>query len=642
MTGSRRRGGRTVAGEVLVGAEIQPTEFRKTGLLFVVDPGCAADRAREIASQGLGNFVAVRVPSLMAGAGCASSNLTGGGLTVGVGSPVARYVEICHELGLKVMLIYGAYTPAALQELRTRWPGTVIGVEIGEILGHLGGPGANDSPDMAEGRKLALERLSRSVRSVKSTDPRMPVVSTDGTCLHHLSAEAGCDLNMTELFVGNCEVHLSAVRGAARAAGDRAFGSYMAAGWYGGSNADPDKIHRFRLGLQASYMHGAGVILNESGTWGSYEFGDSPDPDGDLAVAERDTLRRFYAFVRRDRRPSRGPEVSAAFLQGHLDGWTGHTQTTLWASSSIRCVPDSPERGWDLLDVAYPEFGGCDSTPAEVHGAQWFSAAPYGAVDLVPASAGVAALSRYRGVVCVGWNTMRPALWKRLAAYVRGGGSLLISAVHLTLETDHGKVMAGWPPNDFRFLKPDAYEAALGLRVLGRKEETQGGAHYGRRAKLLRVTQPVGSALPQGREWLVHYPIPVADLKLCGARPVVVSDRGDPILLRHKHGKGEFWFFAGWCYPGYRGIRPFARDVVTSFLEKNRGPVQVESRRPIDWTCYRIPGGWKAYLLNTDLERGGSVSVTARGVSRLVRLRPGGFRVVQLAGGRSAAARGGP
>ena len=617
--------------ELFVGAEIQPSQFRKKGMLFVIDPREAERRAREIAAQGLGNLVAIRAPSLLAGSGFDCGNLMGKGRRIPAGSPIADYVALCHELGLKVLLIYGQYTVGALRELRERWPGTVIGVEVGEILGHLGAPGDTDITDLAAARAAAIKRLKRSVAAIRDVDREMPVVSTDGTVLHHLSAEAGVDLNLTELFVGNCEVHLSAVRGAARAAEGRRFGAYLAIGWYGGSNADPEKADRFRLGLYSSYLHGASVILNESGTWGSYEFGDQSDENDPLAVAERESLRRFFAFTRRDRRPPGGPYASVAFLQGNLDGWTGHTQTTVWASRAIECVPGDPERGWDLLEAAYPGFGGHDSTPAEHEQAQWFSGAPYGPVDLVPASAAQDVLSRYRGLVCVGWNAMTPELWRRLVGYVRAGGSALLSVVQMSAESDRKQGVGPWPAADLSFLPHRSYEKALGVRIRGRKEETQGGAHYGRRAKLLRVVRPIAGTLSKGREYLVHYPIPVADLRLCGAMPVVASDRGDPILLRHKHGKGEFWLFAGWCYPGHLGIRHFMRSVVAGFLESNYGPVRLATRLPIDWACYPLSDGWKVYLLNTDLRRGGNVTITAGDAAKSVRLRAGGFRVVRLA-----------
>jgi len=615
---------------VLVGAEIQPSAFRKTGMLFVIDPDDAARRAREIKGSGLGNFLAIRVPSLLAGCGEDGGNLMGKGNTIPVGSPIADYVALCHELGLRVLLIYGRYTRAALREFRTQWPGTVVGVEVGEILGHLGSPGKTDTTDLAEARAAAIGRLGGSAKAIKKLDAATPVISTDGTVLHHLSAEAGIDLNLTELFVGNSQVHLSAARGAARADSDRPFGSYLATGWYGGSNADPEKADRFRLGLYASYLHGASIILNESGTWGSYEFGDDSGEHAALPVEERQVLRQFYAFTRRDKRPAGGPETPVAFLQGDLDGWSGHTQATVWGSSAIECVPGDPERGWDLLDVAYPDFGGHDTTPASCEHAQWLSGAPYGPVDLLPARAPLDALGRYKGILCVGLNTMSRELWKRLASYVAAGGNVFLSAAQMSVETDRKRLVGPWPVDDLAFLSPRLYQKALGLKILGRKQETRGGAHYGRRAKQLRSVRALAEPLPKGKEYLIHYPIPVTALTLAGAQPTAVSDRGDPILLRHKHGKGEFWLFAGWCHPGHRGIRSFMRDVVASFLRRNTGPVQVESKLPIDWACYRASTGWKVYLLNTDLTRGGNVTLTTRKGSRSARLRRGGFRAIEM------------
>ena len=106
---------------ILVGAEIPPSEFRKTGMLFVISPRDAERRAREIKEGGLGNSLAIRVPSLLTGCGEEGGNLMGKGKTIPSGSPIADYVALCHELGLKVLLIYGRYSGAALRELRTRW-----------------------------------------------------------------------------------------------------------------------------------------------------------------------------------------------------------------------------------------------------------------------------------------------------------------------------------------------------------------------------------------------------------------------------------------------------------------------------------------------------------------------------------------
>ena len=213
---------------------------------------------------------------------------------------------------------------------------------------------------------------------------------------------------------------------------------------------------------------------------------------------------------------------------------------------------------------------------------------------------------------------------------MKAGGRLLLSASQMSTETDRKRLVGPWPVDDLKFLSPRLYESALGLRILGRKQETRGGAHYGRRAKLLRVTRSLGGALEKGHEYLVHYPIPVTDLRRSRAQPVVVSDRGDPILLRHRFGKGEFWFFAGWCHPGHRGIRSFMRDVVDRFLCQSRGPIGLESRLPVDWASYPTSAGWKLYLLNTDLRRGGGVTLKTPEQTRSLRLRPGGFRVIEV------------
>jgi hypothetical protein len=127
----------------------------------------------------------------------------------------------------------------------------------------------------------------------------------------------------------------------------------------------------------------------------------------------------------------------------------------------------APEKGGDLLKTFFPravlESIYCIPCPHEPVG--FFTGTPFGPVDIVPIEAKVSALTRYRTLTLLGWNTADPGQLERLSKYLEAGGHLVLGLPQLSTCTRRDQ-------EPVPFMVPQAREL-LGLEVDGLMESSE-------------------------------------------------------------------------------------------------------------------------------------------------------------------------
>ena len=77
----------------------------------------------------------------------------------------------------------------------------------------------------------------------------------------------------------------------------------------------------------------------------------------------------------------------------------------------------------------------------------WFTATPYGTVDLLPVEAPLDVMNKYKAMVFLGWNSFDENDFLRIRNYVFDGGTLVLTAAHLNAELQPDQPVR-FPAND--------------------------------------------------------------------------------------------------------------------------------------------------------------------------------------------------
>ena len=180
-------------------------------------------------------------------------------------------------------------------------------------------------------------------------------------------------------------------------------------------------------------------------------------------------LREFNQFTQIHSRPKNGPKATMAFAHGYLDGYTGLWNKYVWGQFGGKKWLHGPaEWGWDYLEGIHrkPEWDN-----SFVQGERDFNGnPPYGQYDIVPAEAPLKVLRKYTCLVFLGWNTMTKEIYKKLKAYVKHGGHLIMSVPHLSTHTDRADELKLYRNGDFREL--------FGVKVKRRGKQGVAGVKY--------------------------------------------------------------------------------------------------------------------------------------------------------------------
>jgi len=271
--------------------------------------------------------------------------------------------------------------------------------------------------DMADGARRFVENLRYSKgESTRHTGP---------STLFRYFYQAGYEWLGAEQMYGPEETILSALRGASRAYRRERYGSLHAMQWGSFPYTDPRHAERLFLSLAVAYMHGSSHLNTEDALWIDEYANDRFSESGRAHAAAQHSLLDFIETHQR-----RGTLVAdIAIVQGRNDAWKSFGRTSLWSQKGAPWAFNKACESFDLLKIFYPqnEIDACGP-------AGWFTSTPHGAVDILPIEADAETLGRYRTLVFLGWNTYDPEDFRRLADFVRQGGTLILSAAHLNAE----------------------------------------------------------------------------------------------------------------------------------------------------------------------------------------------------------------
>lgn len=472
------------------------------------------------------------------------------------------------------------------------------------------------APDLAERLRNYLDYFTRRMEETRLPGHRLVTFDSAGGLAGHYYA-LGLDVHVAEIGPAcNC-LEEACCRGAATAHG-KPWGVAAAMLWYFGQGAayacDDARVRLADLTMLSAYLAGARHIVWEGGmfdNWPVYNYVLSEESwrdyyrptDHPVMGALRDRFRHLLDFHRARQLPS--PRVRFGVLRGVNDLFRGQFN----ASESI--FGDlSMARAWTLLKVFLPHvsFG---RGPLD-HGRKvrrWYSATPYGQVDVVPAEAAPEHLENYQVLALLGWNTMTDALYDKLIHYVRQGGTLFLSLPHLAADTRQTLEWTFYNSGDLTALC-GVRASDLGGRIERVTFNAEAPALAGREFVLTEknplFVEDFDELYPAFNVDLTHF---AGALELAGAEPLAVSDRGEPVVLRYTLGRGQVILLNSWFHPGRGRMLDLAEAVLRALVESADAPIRVhdESRR-VSWFEYPDDGFTRCCLLNTDWTSAGNTA----------------------------------
>lgn len=267
---------------------------------------------------------------------------------------------------------------------------------------------------MADGAR----RLVDNFRYSKGPSTR----HTGPSVLFRYLYQAGYQWLGAEQMYGPEETIMSALRGASRAYSRPSYGSLHAMQWGSGPFTDPRHSLRMYMSLAVAYMHGSSHLNTEDALWTDEYANDRYSRAG---REHMEAQHRMLDFIETHSR--RGDmRTNIAVLQGRNDAWRSFGRGSLWSQEGAKWAFNKACESFDLIKVFYPgnHIDGCGPQG-------WFTATPYGAVDLLPIEAPQDVLNGYRAIVFLGWNSYNADDFRHLRDYVHGGGTLLLTAAHM-------------------------------------------------------------------------------------------------------------------------------------------------------------------------------------------------------------------
>lgn len=430
------------------------------------------------------------------------------------------------------------------------------------------------------------------------------------------------------------------------------------------------------------YMSGAKIIVNESGNWHSQvklcpdspqqylPFGvigtalspDAPKTPEDLsrvraeaekmfptigfdspaAKSYRKVISEFYDYVKEHGTPEGQPEASFAIAKGNLDlGSFGGNCDGNYAIAGAYDLADinhdwyegTPEFSWRLIENVF-----CPRPPELLQPYQnlFLSATPHGVFDIVSFIKDQITAeflnANYKALIFAGWNTCSVKQYEVLREYVENGGILCLTLAHLSTNKKRNSISFGVE----ELVNGGDLSALCGVRVKAK----------GRRIYWVTGTsrEPNELGLYAPRRWGT-LGVPIGDLEFTDRNIDILAaeDEGfEPVILRHRLGKGEVYLVNTWCYPAALHIDygPGAKIGDNGFLEllyrylakKARGHVYItddgmdpgENCKYIN--CTYFPDAGTICLQNIDFDHPHEIYLHQFGNVGKIELAPAEFR----------------
>jgi hypothetical protein len=456
-----------------------------------------------------------------------------------------------------------------------------------------------------------------------------PLMNVDSSLMFKYHAMAGIDKLCLEVMPGDPHLMHAAIRGTARAF-DKPWGVHIAMHCYGGVCFDELWQKRWRTSVFYSYISGAEFIYPESGHYDysndsrgqscSYS-NDAKQQNYSFASKEmkrvRRVIREAWQFARIHQRPEGGPKTTLGVVHGNGDGSPGLWNRYAWGQYyDPKWLEDPPERGWGFVD----KFHRKEDWPNEsIQGEEDFSGnPPYGQYDVVPIEAPLKILQQYTCLMFPGWNTMTNKIYRKLKAYVKAGGHLIMFLPQLSTHTDRAKSMKLHRGGDFADL--------FGVKVKGKFKTDVRGVNCMANSTLKNYRFPLWRINSDPRFMGNMTP---ARVQLAGARVIsgwcdfykITEEKlaSQPMIVENSVGKGKAFLITAWEYPADEGLRRLTNDVLRVVLQGEQGEIRLLSSDRVRYAVYdgRVGGNGRKYsaiyLLNTDHDCDASAQLWVRG-----------------------------
>lgn len=388
--------------------------------------------------------------------------------------------------------------------------------------------------DRSGGRRVFEAELRRIGRLAHASGARyLPNLCVS---FHHSGFRSGGDMVLAELLeaLPNVDLQLAYMRGGASQFG-KPWGVWISP-WHRGQVPTEDKAlwpgpqsavgaghdaTRLRRCLYLAWVSGARLLTVQE-----TEPLFSRRPEGYQLAAWGRELRDFWEFVRVRNAPLQ-PLADLALLVDADNGWApGHLHgdwielPTVWAKLPA-------DRGDAMLaaylDVLLPGFGRTKGwwMPGGKEYPGYFAPTPGGPFDIVSSDIRVERLARYAHVAVMGEVAMTPRLLGTLREYVRRGGRLFINA------------------NQLRYRERFVQDAAFLGAVIG---ESRAWSDWSKSHLLMRKAVSADAIVDARTANVAREPwFAAQDVQLRGAEVVARTSGGEPVLLRHRYGKGEVY-----------------------------------------------------------------------------------------------------
>jgi len=489
---------------------------------------------------------------------------------------------------------------------------------------------AKGGHSLAQAYASTCEQTRRDLQQAKDAGLPGPIFSIE--CAFGFSPyllRAGYDrVDLEVVYSDELERAYAGTKTAAEVFGRKSFGTDMAMDWYGGMQSDALWEARWRTSLYHAYVRGADPIYNEHGLMSLKCHGRDYERDDPVTRRYRKVLSDFTAWCKAHPRADGYPCATVGAIQGRFDGYVGIFQTHLFgqrANDAFR-VTEADRTAWRLFDGLYRRRGWQERD--NWGDADYSGNPPLGAAGIIPFDAPDAAFAKYKFLFFLGRNVMDDALYAKLLAYVKNGGTLMLAASHLTTQDIPNGAFVPYNGGD--------WSALTGVKVRSGKPW-----HLPHGMKFMKNPGPGWNFQPLTNIWdpdFIEGGFDVPELETTTAQSFVVAsdnfherkiDDCRAIGFVNELGKGRVIFLASLDSPGAFGVRRLYAFLMAKAMEAIGTDVwpKVECNDTVRWSVY--PDG-TIYLLNTELHLAQEAIVqrTATASRETVRLAAGELKTL--------------
>jgi hypothetical protein len=488
-----------------------------------------------------------------------------------------------------------------------------------------------------EAHETYVKYLKQFVNYERNEIGASKLFNVESSMLFNYQAEAGIDVFCLEMFPGDPYLVFPAIRGNARAF-DKAWGTHIAMGWYGGIKFDELWLKRWKLSLYYSFLSGAEFIYPESGHY-DYKKGRKDcvfEFDHPNMKTSRKILREFWQFSKLHQRPANGPKTSLAIVFGNHEGSPGIWNPYAWGQyeNGEKWEAGPAEKGWDLLD-SVNKAENCFSE--NLMGQQSFSGKPpLGQFDILPVESEIDKFKQYKCLIFIGWNTMTEEIYDKLIEYVRSGGHLLMWLPQLNAENKRGAEIKLFRNGDFSEL--------FGVEIYGKEKADVRGVKYLRESSLdsckfpywgdIRDPACVGKMTPAKVKFSRKTAFPLCAFSEY-SRENIEEIKSKPVLIENQLGKGHAWLVTAFEYPGDDGMRKYAESLLRTVFTGEQGELRLICSDSVKYSVYDSASGpvnyQILYILNTEFDVSQMVKIWLSGeMTEEIIVPPNEMRVVYI------------